>query len=403
MAALCIRPDRPWLAPLAGYSNLPFRLLCRELGAAAACTEMVSAKGIYYSLYPHASGACAAGSWPGQDAALDGSPPEATDWLEEGQAGRPTLPAPLPSLAEINARKGKGTWALLASPETDTPLIVQLFGAEPDTVRKAAEVVLQVFAGREIYFDLNMGCAVPKVVRTGSGAALLTDPDRAVKVAKALLDATGPGRAGFKLRLGWQNGEDVYLELARRLQDAGAAWVTLHPRYGRQGFGGRADWGRLALLKKALDIPVVASGDLLSAAAAKDCLEQSGADAVMFARGAMHNPFIFKQFRQLMAGGQVQWPEPGALLEAILRHAGLARFWLDERYALSQMRGFIPRYVHHVPGVRALRQQLTACRTWEQLEIIISQLAQHCRETGAFQTPEPEGRSRMNRHSATGD
>ena len=269
MPGLLIQPRLPWLAPLAGYSNLPFRLLCRRLGAAVACTEMVSAKGIYYSLYP------------------------------DGNRKRPVR---LPELNKINDQKGKGTWALLASPEEDSPLVVQLFGAEADIVQIAAESILELFADRKVYFDLNMGCSVPKVVKTGSGAAMLSNPHNALKVARALIAAAGAGRAGFKLRLGWLNGENIYLELARELEAAGAAWITLHPRYGRQAFTGKADWSKTALLKQNLSIPVLASGDLLSASAAVECLEQSGADAVMFARGAMNNPFIFREFGQMLRG-----------------------------------------------------------------------------------------------------
>ena len=270
-------------------------------------------------------------------------------------------------------QKGKGSWALLASPEEESPLIIQLFGAEPDIVAIAAESILQLFAGREIYFDLNMGCSVPKVVKTGSGAVMLADPVNALKVAEALIAAAGAGKVGFKLRLGWLNGENIYLKLGKQLEDAGAAWITLHPRYGKQAFTGKADWSKIAALKQELSIPVLASGDLLSAAAAKSCLEQTGADAVMFARGAMNNPFIFREFSRLMQGENTARPTLAELMDAISQHASLAWAWLDERYALSQMRGFIPRYVHHFAGVRALRQQLTACRNREQLNAIISQ------------------------------
>lgn len=341
-AGLIIQPGVPWLAPLAGYSNLPFRLLCRELGAGVTCTEMVSAKGIYYSL---------------------------------NQARRPTL-------EQINQKDGKASWSLLASPPEDDPLVIQLFGAEPEIMQAAAEAVGELFAGRDVYFDLNMGCSVPKVVKTGAGAAMLGDISNALKVAQALINVAGPGRAGFKLRLGWLKGDDVYLELAKGLEAAGAAWVSLHPRYGRQGYSGQADWAKLKKLKQAVSIPVVASGDLLSAQAAKSCLEQTGVDAVMFARGAMSNPFIFREFNQLMQGGEVTPPSAEELLEAIAKHREFARKWLDDRYALSQMRGFIPRYVHHFPGVRGLRQSLSACQTWEDMDIVISKFMLTLGEAG---------------------
>lgn len=341
-AGLVIQPTIPWLAPLAGYSNLPFRLLCRELGAGVACTEMVSAKGIYYSLNQ----------------------------------------ARLPTLEQINRKAGKASWALLASPPEDGPLVIQLFGVEADIMQAAAEAIVELFTGREVYFDLNMGCSVPKVVKTGAGAAMLDDIPNALKVAKGLIAVAGPGRVGFKLRLGWLKGNDVYLDLAKGLESAGAAWVSMHPRYGRQGYSGQADWAKLKMLKQSVNIPVVASGDLLSAGAAKACLENTGVDAVMFARGAMNNPFIFREFNQLMQTGEVVPPSADELLAAIEKHRQFARAWLDDRYALSQMRGFIPRYAHHFPGVRTLRQNLSVCQTWADMDIVISKFMLTLREAG---------------------
>ena len=292
-----------------------------------------------------------------------------------------------PLLEEVNGKGGKGgkgTWALLASPEEDDPLVVQLFGAEAEIVKAAAFAVLELFEGRNIYFDLNMGCSVPKVVKTGAGAVMLEDVPNALKVARALIEAAGPGRAGFKLRLGWLKGDDAYLDLARGLEDSGAGWITLHPRYGKQSFAGHADWAKLGLLKESIAIPVVASGDLLTAHAAKECLEQTGADAVMFARGAMNNPFIFKEFSQLMNEGKISPPTAGELLAVINRHRELAVKWQDERYALSQMRGFIPRYVHNFPGVRALRQSLSACQNWDDMDIVISEFMLALSKPGAL-------------------
>lgn len=341
--ALAIEPHLPWLAPLAGYSNIPFRLICRELGAYVACTEMVSAKGIFYSLNQKKH----------------------------------------PSLEQINTEIGKGTWALLASPLEDNPLVIQLFGAEADIMQAATETIIELFSGRKIYFDINMGCSVPKVAKTRSGAAMLTDLPNALQVARALIKVAGPGNVGFKLRLGWLKGDDVYLDLAKQLEDAGAGWICLHPRYGKQGFTGKADWQKISILKRNISIPVVASGDLLTAQAAKDCLLQTGADAVMFARGAMNNPFIFRDFSELMKDGQISPPAPHEMIGVIKKHRDLARLWLDDRYALSQMRGFIPRYLHHFSGVKALRQSLSTCQTWDDMDIIISQWNLIIKETGA--------------------
>ena len=195
--------EHPWLAPLAGYSDLPFRLLCRQYGAAVCVTEMVSAKGLVY--------------------------------------------------------RSPGTGELLQSLPEDQPLVVQLFGAEASFLQRAVEMLRDVGYG---WFDLNMGCSVAKVLKQGAGAAMLGDVPNALEVARAMLQAAGPGRVGFKIRLGLDSQRHVWRDLSLRLQDLGAGWITLHPRTARQGFGGEAAHEVLAELKQVLDIPLNASGDL---------------------------------------------------------------------------------------------------------------------------------------------
>ncbi len=314
-----IGPDRPWLAPLAGYSDLPFRLLCREHGAAAACTEMVSAKGLFYA----------------------------------------------------KRGGGAGTQALLDTTPEDLPLIIQLFGGEPDILENATAELAARFPAGKVWFDLNMGCAVPKVVKTGSGAALLRDEGLALACAKAMLRAAGPGRVGFKLRLGWHIGEDAYLRLAPALQDLGAGWLTLHPRAARQGFSGTADHAALARLKELVSIPVLGSGDLHSAHDALRCLRETGIDGVMFARGAMSSPRIFSDLSELWHGREPASPAPLSLKTMIRRHMALARDLGGERTAIFKMRAFVPRYIKHLPGARALRQDMASCQDWNRLEELL--------------------------------
>ena len=320
-----IGPDAPWLAPLAGYSDLPFRLLCKENGAAATCTEMVSAKGLIYGLR--------------------------------------------------KKKRDSGTEDLLVTAPEDTPLIVQLFGEDPDFISAAAREL----AGRGYsYFDLNMGCSVPKVTKTGAGAALLKNPNSALAAGRALFQAVGAGRAGCKLRLGWDATSEVYLDLAKALEDAGAAWITLHPRYARQGFGGDARLEALEKLSKSVRIPVIASGDLFSASDGVQRLDL-GVAGVMFARGAMANPAIFMQYRSLLCGETVQNAlPPGQLLALIRRHAALARELTPGKPgrsgfspALLKMRGAVPRYVRHLPGARHLRAALVRCASWDELDDIL--------------------------------
>ena len=309
---LPLRADSPWLAPLAGYSDLPFRLLCRHYGAAVTCTEMVSAKGLIYH-----------------------SP---------------------------------GTRDLLRRTGDDDPLVVQLFGNEADVMTRAMAPLLEEGF---IWFDLNMGCSVPKVNRTGCGSAMLKDVDNALDVARAMIAMAGQGRVGFKLRLGWDDSSLVWEDLALRLQDAGAGWITLHPRTARQGFGGTAQWEYLAQLVDRLSIPVIASGDLFTAEDGVRCVRETGVATVMYARGAMQNPAVFDAHKALLRGEALPPLHPLAVRDLIRRHAALAQEHSMDKVALFKMRTFVPRYVHHLPGVRALRQGLTLCHDWKTLDLLL--------------------------------
>lgn len=324
---LPLHADAPWLAPLAGYTDLPFRLLCRDEGAKVACTEMVSAKGLVY-----------------------------------GRRG---------------GKIDSNTLDLLSSNEHDLPLVVQLFGAEAEFLREAVHILREMGF---IWFDLNMGCSVPKVTKTGAGSAMLKDVENALAVGRAMIEAAGQGRVGFKLRLGWAVGEEVYLALAQELEQLGAGWISLHPRYAKQAFGGKADWSALRLLKEKLSIPVIASGDLFTARDALRCLEETGVDTVMFARGAIASPAVFRFYHALRAGESFAHEYLAAqdLFSLINRHAALAKELTPGRPgkkgyspALLKMRTVVPRYVKHLPGARELRLRLVHCASWEELEAFL--------------------------------
>lgn len=317
---LPVGPASPWLAPLAGYSDLPFRLLCREYGAAVCETEMISSRGLIW--------------------------------------------------------QSRGTAPLLASNPADQPLVVQLFG--PDAQSLAGSVRMLRVRGYR-FFDLNMGCSVRKVLRQKSGAALLEDMHKALQIASAMIAAArepdvGGQRAaiGFKLRLGLAPENLCATDLALRLEDAGAAWVTLHPRFASQGFGGEADWGAIADLAARLEIPVIASGDLLSARAGLACLEETGATGLMYARGALRNPAIFSSHMALLGGGIEPAESRAALCAMIKRHIDLSRKFGGEKSAFIKMRSIIPRYVRFLPGVGRLREALCQCESWEDLSILLA-------------------------------
>lgn len=339
--------EHPWLAPLAGYTDLSFRLLCREHGAAVACTEMVSARGLVYGELSRAG---------------------------ESATHELLRTTPIPGYP--------------AEAEADRPLVVQLFGDDPEFLGQAVTLLRERgFA----WFDLNMGCSVPKVTKAGAGTALARDIRKAAAAAAAMLKAAGEGRVGFKLRLGWCREEENYLELGKALADLGAGWLTLHPRYAKQAFSGVPQRDALKKLVQAVPrIRVMGSGDLFDALSAVNWLEESGAAGMMFARGAMHNPAIFKEYITLLPlspDERLEWiaahearqgDKAVQLKTMILRHAELARALpVPERVAermerrpgytdanLLKMRGIVPRYVRDLPGSKNLRLELCRCTDW---------------------------------------
>lgn len=324
MSFLPIAPHTPWLAPLAGFSDLCFRLLCREYGCALACTEMISAKGLLYG--------------------------------------------------------GSGTARLLHTVPEDRPLVVQLFGAEPGIMIKAVE---QLLVRGMAFFDLNAGCPVKKVVKTGAGAALLKDSGKpALAVLKEMVKAAGPGRVGIKIRLGWDIDNCSYLDLARGAEDLGAAWITLHPRTARQGFAGQADWQALSELKHRVKIPVLASGDLFTAQDAYNCLQETGADGVMFARGALRNPAVFSELQVMLKGkatSSAAFAFQDSLakrLAILVRHIELCREHAPDRRSFLKMRSVVPRYLRGFVRAKSLRCQVINCPDWDGLQEMIFFLAE---------------------------
>ncbi len=273
-----------------------------------------------------------------------------------------------------------------------------------------------------VFFDLNAGCPVKKVVKTGAGAALLQDPAVLAGLVQELAGVAGQGRLGVKIRSGWERHTARPGDLARKLEASGAAWITLHPRTARQGFSGRADWSALKEVREQVALPVLGSGDLFTAADALSCLNQTGISGVMFARGALNNPAVFDQLRRLLQGGadldqggsrpeyekDTRSGEISSLFQttggrldaqgldlvnsqAVSPMAGIARRHIElcQEYehgprAFLRMRTVLPRYFRGIAGAKALRLRIVGCRSWEELLDFVSGLAD-CIE---FQTGE---------------
>jgi len=320
MTKFTIKKDSPWLAPLAGYSDLPFRLLSKKFKCGVCCSEMISVKGLAF--------------------------------------------------------KNAGTKRLLATCPEDDPMVLQLFGSEASYFEPVMEkLISQGYRN----FDLNSGCPVRKVLKSGSGCALMIDLDRLVNLASIMVKKAAEhpdgGRVGVKFRLGYNKGQDDYIELGKRLEDVGVDWVTLHPRYGRQMFAGTADWSKLKLLKEAVNVPVIASGDLFTAEDGHRCICETGADTVMFARGALYDPSIFARFVAIQTGEELPNRSGEFLAEIVREHIRLTRKYEGDDRSFRKIRSIIPRYAKGLKGIRVLRASLLECQNWEELEEVATTIA----------------------------
>jgi nifR3 family TIM-barrel protein len=302
------------LAPLAGITNLPFRILCRREGAALAFTEMVSVNGL--------------------------------------------------------VREGVNTLALLKSTPEDRPLGIQLFGDTPQSLAEAARMV----AGYGDLLDINMGCPVRKVVGTGAGSALLREPGKIAEIVRAVRAATSLPLT-VKIRSGWHCGDDSYLEIARIAESEGCDAITLHPRSRAQMFSGHADWSQIARLKKIVAIPVLGSGDLFSADDCLGMLRETGCDGVMIARGVLGAPWIFRQVAELAATGTVTAVTNLQRVAAMRQHLELFCCAVGEAIAVREMKKHVGWYARGFAGAADIRRATNGARGLEDLHTLMERIA----------------------------
>ena len=306
---------RVLLAPMAGVSDMAFRMLCREQGADLAFTEMVSAKGLAF-----ANGKTRR--------LLDVAP-------GEGEVG------------------------------------VQLFGHEPGTMAAQAAWVEEQMGAALAYIDVNMGCPVRKVAGKGDGCALMRDPALAERVVSAVASAVSHP-VTCKFRRGWAVGAETAPEFARRMEQAGAAALAVHGRFGEQMYAGHADWGVVARVKGAVGVPVVGNGDVRCGADAVALLAQTGCDAVMVARGAQGNPWVFADIKAALAQAPYAGPAPLERVQAARRHAELlAR---REGRNIVRMRKHASWYMSGLPGTRQARALFNECTTLDDFNRVFDQL-----------------------------
>ena len=298
------------LAPMAGVTDLAFRRICRELGAGYTITEMVSAKALCY-----------------QD--------------------KKSLP-------------------LLRLGEDEHPAGVQLFGSDPGCMEEAAAIAGEV-SGADI-LDINMGCPVPKVANNGDGSGLLKNLDLACRVAEAVIKGAGGRPVTVKMRLGWDKGSIVCLELAKMLQDLGVAAITLHGRTKVQMYSGTANWDRIREMKQALSIPVIANGDVFSGEDAARILRYTGADGVMVARGVFGNPWIFQQAKAALAGQPIPpLPPLSERCDTAVRQFELAAQYKSEKIACLEARKHYAWYLKGVPYAGYWKGEISKITTLEDV------------------------------------
>ncbi len=309
-------PGNLFLAPVAGYSDAAFRSICAARGADLTCTELVS--------------------------------------------------------AEALVRKNPAAGRLLLRSVEEKIFVIQLFGSDPETLAKAAGALSPYHPD---VVDINCGCPVPKVVKTGAGSALLKDPPRLGKIVEAVVKLSAERLSAapvtVKIRLGWDSSSINYRETARVAEEAGASAIALHGRTRAQNYSGLADWDAVADLVSRTSLPVFGSGDLFTPEDAQRRLRESACAAVMFARGAMGNPFIFSETKALLRDGAYEATPFETKLAVGLRQLRLSANNVGEKVACREMRKHFCAYTKGVVGGAVLRSRLMSAETLEEYSAII--------------------------------
>lgn len=303
------------LAPMAGVTDLPFRLLCRRKGAGLLCMEMVSAKAIYYH--------------------------------------------------------NRNTEALLEIHPEEHPVSLQLFGSEPELMGEMAKRIEErPFA----ILDINMGCPVPKVVNNGEGSALMKNPKLAGEIMASVVKAVKKP-VTIKIRKGFDDEHINAVEMAKIAEDSGIAAIAVHGRTREQYYSGKADWDIIRQVKETVSIPVIGNGDVTDAFCAEKMLNETGCDGVMVGRAARGNPWIFAQIAQYLKEGILPTPiEREEIRQTILEHAGLMVEYKGEYLAVREMRKHISWYTTGMPGSAEFRGRINTMESLEELTDSVNQL-----------------------------
>lgn len=311
------------LGPMAGVTDLPFRLLCKEQGAGLLCMEMVSAKGIYYN--------------------------------------------------------NKNTEQLLAIDEREHPVSLQLFGSDPEIMSEMAKKIEE----RPFdILDINMGCPVPKVVNNGDGSALMKNPVLAGKIIEKTARAIKKP-VTVKIRKGFDDAHINAVEMAKVAEASGAAAIAVHGRTREQYYSGRADWDIIRQVKEAVKIPVIGNGDILTPEDAIRIEEQTGCDGFMIARGAQGNPWIFAQILHYFKTGEhLSKPTAEEMVQMMLRHAKMQLAFKGDYTGIREIRKHAAWYTAGYPNAARLRSAINEVESYEQLEELFGRFLTYNEKNG---------------------
>lgn len=306
--------NKVFLAPMAGVTDLAFRTVCKEYGADIVVSEMVSSRGLHF--------------------------------------------------------KDKKTNELLKTNDIEAPLIVQLFGNEPNVLAEAAKILED--SGVK-YLDINMGCPAPKIVRNGDGCSLMKDELLAGKITEAVVKAASVP-VSVKFRAGWDKDNINAVSFAKTMENAGAACVTVHGRTKDQFYSGVADYDIIRQVNEAVNIPVIANGDVVDSTSAKAILEKTGCTSLMVGRGALGNPFVFSEIKAAFEGKSTTSVSSEEKRKALLRHIELTEEYKPEHIGVPEMRKHFAWYLKGIPHSGKYKLQAFSAKTYKEMLNLAKQI-----------------------------